>query len=303
MRRFLPVFIICFFLGGILWAQEEASRQRDTLRRLQESAEAGDVRAIYYLATLYDSGFDSIPVDTAESTRLYLLAAKKGYAPARNFIGFRYYKGEYLPKNIDSALYWIRLAADDGDITAAANLAYLLTESPDIPHDEAEAMKWLTIAAEAGVVEAQEKLIPHMEEEWSLLTPDSAINLGLKYYLGTAPVLGVKLFEKAATKGDPKAMALLGDAYSKGLGVPYDNQKSIDYFHQAALLGDPSAQFIITELLEFFPDILPTLSSSLDSLQPYDPSIPLDPGSERRVLSAEDAYKLLYQPVPAHVSE
>ena len=254
MKRLFPFVVILFFVGGCLWAQEELTPTRIALRELAGKAEAGDPKSLYDLAKLHDTGYDSIPKDSVRSTAMYLKSAEKGYAPAMNFIGFRYYNGEIVNKDLDSAVYWIRRAAEDGDITAAANLGYLLLDSPEIEHDTVEASKWLMVAAEEGVVGPQHRLIEINKVEWDELPADSALNLGLKYYLGKAPVLGFN-FIKIATKGAiPRAYALLGDAYSRGIGVPYDHQKSVDNFFKAAMMGDPSAQFIIAELLDFFPD-------------------------------------------------
>ena len=294
MRRFLPFFLLVTFLAGCLWAEENIPPVRTALRQLVSRADSGDAKALYNLATLHDTGYDSIPVDSARSTALYRLSAEKGYAPARNFLGFRYYNGDFVKKDIDSALYWIRLAADDGDITAASNLGYLLSQSEDIPHDYKEAIKWIEKAAnasfpsaisqladmkrlglgcvadtlqavelyekasDAGIGDAQLKLLAMMGYKWKELPGDSALNLGLKYYTGNLPIAGVDLLETAAMYEIPQANALLGDAYSRGIGVPYDHRKSLDYFFKGALGGNPSAQYIIAELLDFFPDDIPS---------------------------------------------
>lgn len=263
MKRILPFLALIFFLAGCIWAQDRETEMRRALRQLVERADSGDAKALYDLAYLHDIGYDSIEKDSLRSTALYLLSAEKGYAPARNFIGFRYYRGETVKRDIDSAFYWIRLAADAGDITAAANLGYLLTETEEAAGNADEAEKWLTMAAEAGVTGAQEKLSDMKAGEWAALTPDSALVAGMRYYLDKAPVMGVRLIEIAGESGNPKALALLGDAYSKGLGVAYDHQKSIEYFYSAARLGDPSAQFIIAELLDIFPDALNYLNPQL----------------------------------------
>ena len=256
MKRSLPFILILLLIGGCIWAQENLRERGSKLSLLMERADSGDAKALYDLAYLHDIGFDTISVDTVLSTALYLKSAEKGYAPAMNFIGFRYYKGESVDKNIDSALYWIRKAGDAGDITAAANLGYLLTEGEGVKHDEEEAVKWLTIAAEEGVKEAQLKLLDLQQDIWDALPPDSALSLGAHYYTGKAPIIGTHILKNAADAGNSKALALLGDAYSKGFGVPYNHQLAIDYFYQAAVGGDPSAQFILGELLEIFPDAL-----------------------------------------------
>lgn len=264
----LKAFIIILFISFLeISSAIGGTHQEEGLRNLIERANAQDAKALYQLARLYDSGFEGIPVDSIKSTALYLQSAKKGYPPAMNYLGFRYYKGEIVKQNIDSALYWIQSAADKGDITAATNLGYLLTEGEGIEHDDKEAAKWLAFASESGVKEAQSKLLELMGETWKELPPDSALTLGLKYYKGKAPIIGTYLLERASEANLPKAKALLGDAYSKGLGVPYNHQKALEYFYSAAVSGDPSAQFIIGELLEFFPDTFNGMKEITDELK------------------------------------
>lgn len=296
MRRIFPFLMLILFIGGCLLAQEKTERERTALYNLIERADAGDAKAMFDLARLYDMGYDSIPVDSVRSIELYLNSAEKGYAPAMNYVGFRYYSGSGVKKDIDSAFYWIRAAADKGDITAAANLGFLLTESEFFPHDENEARKWITIAAEGGVREAQYKLIEIMDSEWKEISGDSALMMGMKYYLGKAPILGVELIKKAAAQKNHQALAILGDAYSKGIGVPYDHQKSIEYFYLAAQEGNPSAQFIIGEMLEIFPESLP-FTEEKDSGALEDLSTPFywyEKAAENGVTDAESAYRLLY---------
>ena len=60
-----------------------------------------------------------------------------------------------------------------------------------------------------------------------------------------------------------RAMALLGDAYSRGVGVKYSHDKSLAYFARAALAGNPSAMYILAETLEVFPDALQDLPVDL----------------------------------------
>lgn len=291
MRRWMPFLLMTLFLCGVLWAQDEIDARRIAVRKLAERAETGDGKSLYDLARLHETGYDSIAIDTLRSLSLYMKAAEKGYAPARNYIGFKYYNGDGLTQNTDSALYWIHLAADDGDITAAANLGYLLTEGRGVAHDVPEALKWLTIASEGGVTGAQIKLVELEEEKWKGLPTDSLLKDGIRYYIGRAPILGSAILEIVADRDVPKAMAILGDAYSKGLGVPYNHQKSIDYFFMAADKGDPSAQFIVAEMLEIFPDVIPSDSviiENSDALYWYERA------KEGGVTDSDKAYQLLF---------
>lgn len=292
MKRFLPLIVVVGFLFGCIFGENHSSDRTIAILQLIERAKGGDPKSIYDLGRLYETGYDTIiPVDSVQSMALYLSAAEKGYAPARNFIGFKYYKGEGVKKDIDSAFYWIRLAAEAGDITAASNLGYLLLESDEIGHDEKEAARWLRVAAEAGMREAQFKYAELMKPEWETLPADSALNLGVAYYIGKSPIAAIPLLEHAADSLRPKAMALLGDAYSKGLGVPYSHHLSLEYFYNAASSGNPSAQFIIAELLDFFPDALEFVDDdSFKSAEYW-----YEKAAQNGVRDSETAYRLLFE--------
>ena len=293
-HKFLPVVLILsliaiFFSTGL--SAEDMDRSR-ALQSLIERARNREPKALYDLAVLYDTGYDSIPVDSVKSTALYRLSAELGYAPARNYLGFRYFNGEAVTQNVDSALYWITKAAAAGDLKAANNLGFLLANSDKVTHDYPQAVAWLSKAADAGLPSAQAtladllrqgqgapadtlmavklytsaikgglrdaelKLLSMMGHDWESLPADSAVSLGKFYYANNAPFIAVTLFENAAAENNADALALLGDAYSRGDGLDYNHDVSLDYFLRAALLGQPSAQFVIGELLDIFPDSL-----------------------------------------------
>ena len=341
MRFFIWIFLT--ILSGVgLWAVDRREDRKSGLRNLMERAEAGDPKSLFDLATLYDRGFDSIPVDSAKSTALYISSALKGYGPAANYLGFRYYNGDYITKNVDSALFWIKKAADAGDITAAGNLGFLLSQSTDIPHDYETAFKWLKKAAdaglpssfnvlgdlyrqglgcdpdtlkalslyekalEAGVPETERRLIAMMGYKWLNLSPDSALSLGINYYNLGAHSATAELIEKAAEAKIPKAFSIIGHMSSQGIGLPYDHDKSVEYFFKGAIAGDPSAQFIIGELLEFFPDIITDglLKELKEEFNPdildldelNNPEFWFGKASEKGIFDADSAYLYLFSP-------
>ena len=291
MRRFIP-FLMTLALIVAAVASDGSAERRAALRALSARAADGDAKALFDLASLHDRGYDSIPVDSARSTALYRLSAEKGYPPAMNYLGFRYFKGEYVREDVDSALFWLVKAAGRGDLSAANNLGYLLANSDKVTRDYPQAVYWLSKAAEGGLPQgesqladlcrqglgtpadtmlaqslytkaiegglqdAELKLLSMMGRRWESLPADSAVSLGRYYYTHRAPLIGVTLFRNAASCDNPDALALLGDAYSRGIGVEYDHDRSLGYFLRAALLEQPSAQFVIGELLDIFPDAL-----------------------------------------------
>ncbi|MCH5224663.1 MAG: sel1 repeat family protein [Muribaculaceae bacterium] len=299
MRKGILATLFCLLALTFLWVKAEVTDHHEAIRDLARRATEGEAKALYDLAKLHDIGYDTISIDSLRSSLLYLASAKKGYPPAMNFIGFRYYNGDHVRQDIDSALYWIRAAGHAGDLTAATNLGYLLTQGEGVSHDEDEAVYWLTKASEGGVKEAQVNLIELMEEKWEALPADSALSLGTRYYVGSAPIIGVKLIEIASRYGSPKSKALLGDAYSKGRGVVYNHQKSIEYFYAAATAGDPSAQYILAELLDIFPDALLELFYDGETCYYEAPILPsphdlYEKAAEGGVVDSESAYRLLY---------
>lgn len=271
---------------------EEVTPQRLALRQLVQRSQDGDSEALYRLAYLHDIGYDSIPIDTARSTQLYLQSAEKGNVKALNYLGFRYYNGDGVERDVTRGLHYIQKATESGDAHAASNMGFLLLKGDGIEHDLQRAAYWLqkgadgnvgtaqamladllsdgmslpadtlqaaelyTKAIENGVPDVQGRLMNIMRKRWLQLPQDSIVDTGIYYYTHRAPHIGVDLFQTAADSLNPQALALLGDAYTRGFGTDYDYNRSLQYFLKAALLGNPSAQFFIGETLQIFPDAL-----------------------------------------------
>lgn len=291
MKHIFPLLMIAVFLMAAAGA-EGITRRRLSLRGLAERGASGDARALYQLSRLHDSGYDSIAVDSARAAALCLESARLGYVPAQSDAGFRYFRGEGVRRDVDSALYWTTRAAAAGDARAANNLGYLSLRGEYVPKDTVRAFEWFSMAASAGLPVGQSqlgdmyryglgtppdtlravelytkalegglrdagaKLLSMMERRWKNLPADSMMRIGRYYYTHKAPEVGVRLLHDAAALGDADALAILGDAYSRARGVGYDHDRSVACFLEAALRGQPAAQFFIAEMLDIFPDAL-----------------------------------------------
>lgn len=326
MKSATALIVASLFLVTALRVSGDA---KDALSKLQEAADAGNPKAIMQLAEVYDRGIPGVlEIDTIESLRLYRQAAEAGSPEASNYLGFLYYNGNRVPQSVDSALYWIEKAAASGDVKAANNLGWLLTEGRGIVHDDSKALFWFGKAAKAGLpaaqaqladmlrqgkgtqpdtimaaqlydaaiqgglADAEKKLLAMSYPRYRELSADSARKVGLYHYLRRAPVIGVTLFEIAADKGDSLALTLLGDAYARGLGVDFDFDKSAYYYHQAATKGEPAAAFILSQLLEMFPDALDKIENSPERRYP---AFWLEKAKQEGILTEEDAYRRLYE--------
>lgn len=293
MRRF-PALLAIIAAFGICLAS-------GPLEEVERLAASGDADALFRLATVYDNGYDTIGVDSLRSSSLYLQSAQAGNVAAMNQIGYRLLKGEGgMERDIASGLGWLVRAAEAGDPKAASNLGWLLIDGGIVEADEEKGAMWLGKAAEAGLPVAQSllgdlyrdgrgvtrdslmadslyreafergladagyRLYALNSEKYASLPAQEMVKVGKYYYLRGVPSAGVKLFYLASEKGDADAMALLGDAYTRAQGVPYDYRLSLRYYARGANGGNAAAQFVIAELLDIFPDALDALVAEGD---------------------------------------
>lgn len=298
---------------------------RDAVRELSRKAEAGDPLSRFRMAMIYERGYDSIPADSVMAMEMYRLAAEGGCLPAMNQLGFLLMNSGESDSTRREGLRWIERAAIQGDLKAASNLGWLLLQGDIVDKDYDKALFWLHKGADGGLPVAMSmlgdlyregrgvpadstaadslyrsafehglrdagyKLADMYESRIPYLSPDSCVIRGRYFYLRGIPSEGVRYFRIAANAGHPAALALLGDAYARAMGVAYDHDLSNRYFTRAAMAGDPSAAFFIGELLEMFPDALDTIPS----LPSASPAFWFDRAAADSVTNAADAARRL----------
>ena len=108
-------------------------------------ATAGDNRAQYNLAVLYDKGV-GVPQDYAEAAKWYLAAAGNGHLDAQANLGFAYEQGRGVALNYAEAAKWYRAAAERGDVAAQANLGTLYANGWGVARNDVLAHMWLNLA-------------------------------------------------------------------------------------------------------------------------------------------------------------
>lgn len=291
----LPLIVILLMLCAAVRSMTPEAKR--SFEAFEQRAESGDPEAMYRLSAILEKGFDTIAPDTARSLHLLHRAAEAGYAHAQNYLGFLFQEGNLLTADTDSATYWIRRAADAGDPRAAHNLAFMLLHQEQ-PQDST-AISYLTKAADAGLPQAitlladlyaegrgvapdtlhatelynraidagfgdaELRLLNLRGPEWSRLAASQALPLAIDYYRRGAYIIAVELLRTIGPDESEtaRAYAMLGNAYSQGRGVQYDHARSLEYFKEAARLGNPSAQYILSETLEIFPDIFPEMDA------------------------------------------
>lgn len=237
----------------------------DTLRAhvlLRLAAQGGYAPAQNHLAFHYLNRIAG--KEDADSGLFWLdKAALQGEPRAANNLGYLYLRGEIVPRDIEKAQAYLEAAASAGLPTAQVMLGDVLTSPLFADYHpnptEADSLRAAELYAEAaahGNHGGEMKLINIMEPRWEALPADSALNLGKEYNRKHMHHAAVALFEAASRDDNAEAMELLAEAYSKGLGTKYDHEKSLRYYLRAARRGRPSAQRVIAEILEIFPDAL-----------------------------------------------
>jgi hypothetical protein len=98
------------------------------------------------------------PRRSPEVMKMYLNAKRKNDSEAQYNLGYAYYSGKGVKKNIEEAVKWWRKAAEQGHAEAQYHLGSAYDWGGDMSHDKTEAEKWYRMAAEQGHAEAKRKL-------------------------------------------------------------------------------------------------------------------------------------------------
>jgi len=138
-------------------------------------ATAGDVRAQYNLAVLYDRGF-GVPQDFAEAANWFLMAAEGGHLDAQANLGFVYEQGRGVAQNHGEAARWYHAAAERGDVVAQANLGTLYANGSGVTRDDVLAHMWLNLAVSgAQGRKLRHDLIQRRDNVAQRLTPEQIL--------------------------------------------------------------------------------------------------------------------------------
>lgn len=279
----------------------------DTVRSLsllRRSAAAGYAPAMNYLGYLFKQGH-LIPTDRDSSLYYITKAAQAGDPTAAHNLAFMLFETPVLSDKdstaVKEALEYLKKSAESGLPQAQTLLGDLYSGSVEglppevLTVDTAKAVSLYEKAILQGFNDAELRLLNLMGPEWQRLDSETALEKSIYYWNLGAPTIAVELLHLIGPS-EPQtaqAYAILGHAYSRGQGAPYDHRKANEYFARAALLGNPSAQFILAETLEIFPDVLTDLL--------HEDAILLDAVTLREeakkagILSAEDATHALFE--------
>ncbi|MBC7751062.1 MAG: sel1 repeat family protein [Candidatus Saccharibacteria bacterium] len=133
-------------------APESSSVSTMTMPELQAAAQAGNVRAQFYLASRYKLG-QGVPQDLEKAFTWFQKAAIQGAAPAQLNLGQMYAEGKGVNADMTQAKLWLGKAAKQGDNRASYNLALLEERSKNL----ANAYQWYDLSARDGMLDQRIK--------------------------------------------------------------------------------------------------------------------------------------------------
>ncbi|MGO7861047.1 caspase family protein [Rhizobium ruizarguesonis] len=206
-------------LGRAQLANRDAKTAFATIKKAMD---AGHVRAIYELSSLYEFGA-SVPRDAAKASEIAKGGAAKGDPFALHSYGKALYYGRGTKGDQQLGLRLMLQAADLGHTYAMNELGYIFLNGINVPADPERAIRFY----EAGV---------QRNDIYSLN------NLALVYRFGKgAPEdlpKALDLFTRAAEGGQPYAPTNLGRMYRDGVGVAADKAEAVKWLEMGAERGD-----------------------------------------------------------------
>lgn len=120
---------------------------------LTELANSGDPVAQYRLGFRYAKG-QGIPKDERKAVFWFRKAADQGHAVSQCNLGVMYANGQGVAKDESQSVFWYRKAADQGDAWAEYYLGVSYAKGTGVRKDLPNAMHWLRLAVQHGNPEA-----------------------------------------------------------------------------------------------------------------------------------------------------
>ena len=155
--RALTVLFIVFFPLWPLTAQDfdtglEAYKKKDfdtAFQNWKPLAYEGHPEAQVRLGTLYYWGH-GVPRDLERAVNWYRLAAQQQFAQGQARLGFMFDFGRGVPKNATEAVKWYRLAAEQGDAFGQMSLGKMYAKGRGVTQNDILAFMWSELAARQG---------------------------------------------------------------------------------------------------------------------------------------------------------
>lgn len=195
-----------------------------------------------------------------------LEVARHGKADAQNYLALLYKKTD-----IKKCIYWLREAAEHGDVEAIQTLAWMYLHGDGVKENYGLAIEWYQKAETQGSTYAMVKLGDiyeggrYVERNYEIAKvwywkaarqgdKEAVRRLGNMYEKGLGETSNceqaIPFYIEFARKGDNYARRRLGYMYENGIGVKRRYEIAIQYYQEAAAHGDAEAQFCLAHMYE-----------------------------------------------------
>ena len=206
---------------------------RNVLEKTQRSSssenageEPEDAETLFMQGQKYYSG-DGVEQNYDTALSLFRKAAEKGHAKAQYFYGSMYFYGNGVGQNFAVALKWFRQSALQGDADAQNMQGQMYRDGLWVERNLAEAAKYFLKSAEQGNADAQNSI-------GNLYS--SGQGVGQNYEEAAL------WYQKSAGQGNAEAQKNLGNMYRDGLGVDKDYKEAVSWYCKSAEQGNAEAE-------------------------------------------------------------
>lgn len=160
----------------------------------------------------------------------YKKASDLGHPEAASHVGFQYYTGQGVVKDLKKAVEYYKLAAERGSAAGQRHYAECLIWGEGVEPNKKEGFYWANESAKQGEI-----------------TGLNLLGRCYRYALGTPEDLkkAYECFLKAAKMGNPIAQLELGVLYENGIYVPKDLKTAVGWYRKASDMGNPVAHYFM----------------------------------------------------------
>ncbi|MCP5144352.1 MAG: sel1 repeat family protein [Gammaproteobacteria bacterium] len=171
--------------------------------------------------------------DRRGAANAFQVLAEAGNPLAQAHLGYMYYVGEGVRRDLVEAVQWYRRAAEQGNADAQYNLGVAYAFGEGVERDPEQAALWYQRASERN----------HALAQYSLGTA-YAFGEGIAQDDGAA----ASWYRRAAMQNNAPAQYSLGHCYRVGRGVRQSDQEAQRWLFAAAQNGYAPAQFTLAEI-------------------------------------------------------
>ena len=252
-----------FLLAEIYYGDNDFAQKAEFFN---EFAPAENKSALFILGYNYLHGKNGFEQNVNKGIQCLTAAARYGDPKAQNSLGWAYYTGEFIPRDMKKAFEWTMTAVKNGNPNGMETLFRMYRDGSGVEQDLNEAIAWLERASDItqeqcapvavselgecyeyglyGIGKDEEKAFMYYSHPVAQRTCLGKYNLGRCYLrgIGTAQNIpqGLKYLTEAAQKEDTsdhiyqeRAMELLAEIYRSGEAGTVDEAKAGEWLQKA----------------------------------------------------------------------